>query len=405
MKYKNAGEILPQELVEEIQKYIQGGFLYIPKKDKQAHRAVTDYRIELEKRDLRIYKMHLEGMKNEQLARNFSLAQSSIRRIIIAQRKRFEYMSGKIQSMLRSWGLQDESLTQICSSVWQIGQDHVLKVYTEPEAMKRNIMINCHLESMGIPVSKLIPTTDGQEYVEDGGSYFLMSQKLRGSNIISLKFGNQTAQTMGEIIARLHLAFGSLEDKVPLLQGSLLDEMYGWVKDSFEKSGFQTISREDYGSVVANLEQSYEKLPVGLIHRDVHFGNFLFDNKKFSGYIDFDLSQKNIRIFDLCYFSLSVLSEKEKFEIDELKWFDFTRNVFSGYNSLVPLTQAEKEAAVFVMESIELLFLAYFEGQEDTVQAQRACGVFKFIRENERRIARLILIDPKNPVKAEDNKK
>ena len=110
-------------------------------------------------------------------------------------------------------------------------------------------------------------------------------------------------------------------------------------------------------------------------------------------------------MFDLCYFSLSVLSEKEKFEIDELKWFDFTRNVFSGYNSLVPLTQAEKEAAVFVMESIELLFLAYFEGQEDTVQAQRACGVFKFIRENERRIARLILIDPKNPVKAEDNKK
>lgn len=390
MKYKNAGEILPPELVEEIQKYTQGGFLYIPKKDKQAHRAVTDYRIELEKRDLRIYKMHLEGMKNEQLARTFSLAQSSIRRILIAQRKRFEYMSGKIQSMLRSWGLQGESLTQIYSSVWQIGQDHVLKVYTEPESMKRNIMINCHLESMGIPVSKLIPTTDGQEYVEDGGSYFLMSQKLRGSNIISLKFGNQTAQTMGEIIARLHLAFGSLEDKVPLLQGSLLGEMNGWVKDGFEKSGFQTISREVYGSVVANLEQSYEKLPVGLIHRDVHFGNFLFDNKKFSGYIDFDLSQKNIRVFDLCYFSLSVLSEKEKFEIDELKWFEFTRNVFSGYNSLVPLTQAEKEAAVFVMESIELLFLAYFEGQEDTVQAARAYGVFEFIKENENRISRLM---------------
>lgn len=390
MKYKNAGEILPPELVEEIQKYIQGVFLYIPKKDKQAHRAVTDYRIELEKRDLRIYKMHLEGMKNEQLARNFSLAQSSIRRIIIAQRKRFEYMLGKIQSMLRSWGLQDESLTQIYSSVWQIGQDHVLKVYTEPEAMNRNIMINCHLESMGIPVSKLIPTTDGQEYVEDGGSYFLMSQKLRGSNIISLKFGNQTAQTMGEIIARLHLAFGSLEDKLPLLQGSLLSEMNGWVKGSFEKSGFQTISREVYGSVVANLEQSYEKLPVGLIHRDVHFGNFLFDNKKFSGYIDFDLSQKNIRVFDLCYFSLSVLSEKEKFEIDELKWFDFTRNVFSGYNNLIPLTQAEKEAAVFVMESIELLFLAYFEGQEDTVQAARAYGVFEFIKENENRISRLM---------------
>lgn len=95
-------------------------------------------------------------------------------------------------------------------------------------------------------------------------------------------------------------------------------------------------------------------------------------------------------MFDLCYFSLSVLSEKEKFEIDELKWFDFTRNVFSGYNNLIPLTQAEKEAAVFVMESIELLFLAYFEGQEDTVQAACAYGVFEFIKENENRISRLM---------------
>jgi hypothetical protein len=55
-----------------------------------------------------------------------------------------------------------------------------------------------------------------------------------------------------------------------------------------------------------------------------------------------------------------------------------------------PYLFAEKEAAVFVMESIELLFLAYFEGQEDTVQAARAYGVFEFIKENENRISRLM---------------
>lgn len=51
MKYKNAVAVLPTELIEEIQKYIQGEFLYIPKKDKQTHRAVTEYKIELEKRN------------------------------------------------------------------------------------------------------------------------------------------------------------------------------------------------------------------------------------------------------------------------------------------------------------------------------------------------------------------
>ena len=166
--------------------------------------------------------------------------------------------------------------------------------------------------------------------------------------------------------------------------------MNGWVKESFEKSGWQNISREDYEGVVKNLENSYEKLPVQLIHRDVHFGNFLFNNGTFSGYIDFDLSQKNIRIFDLCYFVLSVLSEKEKFEITEEKWFNFVQNVFSGYNKILALTSEEKKSVVFVMECIELLFIAYFEGQEDSALAKNTYNVFKFINSNEKRIARII---------------
>lgn len=390
MKYKNAGAILPTELIEEIQKYVQGEFLYIPKKDKQTKRAVTEYKTELEKRNNRIYKMHLEGMSNQQLAQNFSLAQSSIRRILIEQRKRFEIMSEKIKVLLWKWNLQNENITQIYSTVWQIGEAFVLKVYDEPESLKRNIMINSQLQSMGIPVGKLICTTKGEQYIEDDGQYFFVAQKLSGSNIVSLKFSNNIAETMGGIIAKLHIAFNTLEDKVELWDNSLLDEMNGWVKESFEKSGWQNISREDYDLVVSNLEKHYSKLPVGLIHRDVHFGNFLFDNKKFSGYIDFDLSQKNIRIFDLCYFVLSVLSEKEKFEITEGKWFGFAKNVFASYNKTLSLTAEEIETAVFVMECIELLFLAYFEGQEDTAQAQSAYNVFKFIKENERKITRLI---------------
>ena len=57
MKYKNAEKILPPELVEEIQKYVQGEFLYVPKKDRQAHKALTEYRVELDKRNIRIYTM------------------------------------------------------------------------------------------------------------------------------------------------------------------------------------------------------------------------------------------------------------------------------------------------------------------------------------------------------------
>ena len=62
MKYKNAVAVLPTELIEEIQKYIQGEFLYIPKKDKRTHRAVTEYKVELEKRVRSLYE---QGRKKD----------------------------------------------------------------------------------------------------------------------------------------------------------------------------------------------------------------------------------------------------------------------------------------------------------------------------------------------------
>jgi len=106
-----------------------------------------------------------------------------------------------------------------------------------------------------------------------------------------------------------------------------------WVKKNFEDSGWELISRAEYEKVIEYLSAVYDKLPVQLIHRDVHFGNFLFHNGELSGYIDFDLSQKNIRIFDLCYFMLGLLSEKEKFELTEESWFEFLKNTFHSYES------------------------------------------------------------------------
>ena len=390
MKYKNASDVLPEELVKAIQEYIQGEVIYIPKADRKAYRNDTEYKVELSKRNTRIFRMHLEGMSNFQLARNFSLAESSIRRILIKEKKRFDIVSDKIKTLLPCWGLENLPIKQIYGTVWQIGEDYVLKYYTDPVALKRNITINSHLEDMQIPVGKVIYTVDKRQYVEDNGEYFVLCLRLKGSNILSLKFGNRIAESMGRIIAKLHLAFESLEEKVEVWDNSLSREMKGWVRESFELSGWQNISEDDYCRVSKNLENHYEKLPAGLIHRDVHFGNFLFDKGVFSGYIDFDLSQKNIRIFDLCYFSLSVLSEKEKFELSEEKWFDFIRNVFAGYNQIIELTWEEKESAVYVMECIELLFLAYFEGQDDTALAQKTFNVFRFISENQRRITKSI---------------
>ena len=56
MKYINANAILPDVLVEELQKYVQAGYIYIPAKDEQRKSwgELSGYRKELKRRNQRI---------------------------------------------------------------------------------------------------------------------------------------------------------------------------------------------------------------------------------------------------------------------------------------------------------------------------------------------------------------
>ena len=79
MKYKNAKDVLPNELLMLVQEHIQGEYIYVPVKEKQIAEYPTDYKTELEKRDAHIYTKYLEGMSNKQLSQIYNLSESSIR--------------------------------------------------------------------------------------------------------------------------------------------------------------------------------------------------------------------------------------------------------------------------------------------------------------------------------------
>ncbi len=84
MKYINARELLPQELVEEIQRYIQGGYLYIPANEEQ-HRCwgeLSGYREKLAQRNREIMLEYGNGSTVECLAEKYYLSEHTIRKII-----------------------------------------------------------------------------------------------------------------------------------------------------------------------------------------------------------------------------------------------------------------------------------------------------------------------------------
>ena len=84
MGYKRAEEILPIEVIELIQQYVDGENIYIPR--KPAHRQTlgtgTQIKQELLMRNRQIYKEYLAGSKTSELACKYYLSKKSIQRIL-----------------------------------------------------------------------------------------------------------------------------------------------------------------------------------------------------------------------------------------------------------------------------------------------------------------------------------
>lgn len=81
MSYINADVILPKELIKEIQKYVQGVNLYIPK-IPEIRKKDSCYQKELSERNKEIYDMFQNGKRVSELAQMFYLSEKSIYRIL-----------------------------------------------------------------------------------------------------------------------------------------------------------------------------------------------------------------------------------------------------------------------------------------------------------------------------------
>ena len=84
MRYIKAEDILPEELIREIQRYVDGRTIYIPRKPgkRRAWGMDTDYRTELQERNRQIRLDHAGGATVEALCGKYHLSEKSIRRIL-----------------------------------------------------------------------------------------------------------------------------------------------------------------------------------------------------------------------------------------------------------------------------------------------------------------------------------
>ena len=83
MKYRRAPEVLPEELLREVQKYSQGEMLYIPKaKERKKWGEESGARSFYRERNENIREKYQQKYSVERLADEFNLSEDMIRKIL-----------------------------------------------------------------------------------------------------------------------------------------------------------------------------------------------------------------------------------------------------------------------------------------------------------------------------------
>lgn len=293
-----------------------------------------------------------------------------------------------INNILINWGIEHETVKQIYHSAWQIGDKYVLKVGNNFDRLNRNLTLIKVLAEEHIPVATITKTVDGLDYIHKDDTYFFLSKKIIGEHITDIYSDNykELAYLIGEIIGRLHIAFRVCQERISCYDNNFYDEINGWVLKTFHDKHITSVPTDILNACISELNVIYPKLPRQLIHRDIHPGNMLFQDNKLAGYIDFDLSQINARVFDLCYMALSFLIDNTEDRNKTEKWLEILYNIVYGYGSIITLTNEEKIAIPTMMIAIEMLFVAYFANQDNKGFLDGAAKMLIWLWENKERV-------------------
>ena len=85
MQYRNAKEVLPEELLRMLQKYAEGSLIYIPRADPVKSDRRRDERIRLKQRNEEIRRKKKNGSSIEELMKEYYLSYDTIKRIVYSK--------------------------------------------------------------------------------------------------------------------------------------------------------------------------------------------------------------------------------------------------------------------------------------------------------------------------------
>ncbi|MCW9132356.1 phosphotransferase [Bacillus paramycoides] len=253
------------------------------------------------------------------------------------------------------------------------------------------------LDEKGIRVQKLVKTKSDERYVFYKEKYYCLYEYIAGS-VLEIKDTEKLKElgsTIGEELANLHQALNSVGNASELIKRDLYKVVYEWAMPILEKN--EQVQRDviqQMNNIHKKFKEKVQLLPKQIIHRDMHLSNVIFQDNEFQGFIDFELLEENIRVFDLCYCCTSVFSELYSDETLRAEWLHIVRKIFEGYYKNNILTREEIQSIWYVMLSIQIIFITYFVQSVDLLKLNEEMFLWIFANkeEIEEVIASIVLI-------------
>ena len=82
MKYRNAAELLPAQLLQDLQRYAAGQTLYIPAVRRRAWGEGSGAKTLYSKRNAEIRSQYAGGTRMEELSESYCISEDAVRKII-----------------------------------------------------------------------------------------------------------------------------------------------------------------------------------------------------------------------------------------------------------------------------------------------------------------------------------
>lgn len=284
-------------------------------------------------------------------------------------------------SVLQGFGLPPRLVpVAVAPGVWAVA-GRILKHYADAAPAARAAEVAKGLADLGIPAARFCPTPQGGYTVAAGGGCFCMLEVLAGKAPAPLA-GNaeDNGRLLGRCLGQLHTAMKILPLPAGLPLMDSMAEFGGWVSETFRERA--TPVPRVLTDACAGFVSLYRQLPRQMIHRDVHPGNLLFQEERWTGLLDLDLCQQNARLFDVCYLGGSLLGECLGDPAAEARWRACFRGILAGYDAFSPLTAAEKAAVPGMLLLIQLIFCAWIAGQDPPGSTAPALAQARWLHDN-----------------------